>query len=434
MKLNFSSLLNHSGFVKALSILLAVISWLVVINFIDTDATLSVRGGVTVDITEHEAADLAPMNLSIVDGREAKVDVTVEGERYIISTLTADDIALEANLAGITDPGTYPVSITGKKVDGFSAGDKNGKGFTIKSISPTSAQIRVDRLAKKKFTLTTDIKGLQISEPYLGSETLLNPKEVTIVGPETDVAKIDRCVVAAEFNEPLTSSRTIESEIILYDAQGEELPRGLLSLDAEKATITVPVLKQKRFNLNFDFTNVPVGFPIDRMEYRLSDTAVDVAGQETVVDAYGDTLNLGFIPLSSVTKNAVFPFEVELPTGCVLLDDSKKNILVAFDTPAMQSLEDATLTIPKANIIPTNLPINYEVTVVSANIANVRVTGDPDVLATLSGSDLVAEIDISGRGDITTGSYSLPVSISAPGKGFVWATGSYTAVVTIAEK
>ena len=49
------------------------------------------------------------------------------------------------------------------------------------------------------------------------------------------------------------------------------------------------------------------------------------------------------------------------------------------------------------------------------------------------GSDLVAEIDLSDR-DVVPGPFSLPVKISAPGKGLVWATGDYTAVVTIQER
>ncbi len=54
-------------------------------------------------------------------------------------------------------------------------------------------------------------------------------------------------------------------------------------------------------------------------------------------------------------------------------------------------------------------------------------------METLTAKDIVAEIDFSER-ELSTGSSSLPVSISVPGRKLAWAVGEYAAVVTIDEK
>ena len=55
-------------------------------------------------------------------------------------------------------------------------------------------------------------------------------------------------------------------------------------------------------------------------------------------------------------------------------------------------------------------------------------------MATLSGSDLVAEVDMSTKDVSSPGPYTMPVRISAPGKGLAWASGDYTVLVNIRER
>ena len=59
--------------------------------------------------------------------------------------------------------------------------------------------------------------------------------------------------------------------------------------------------------------------------------------------------------------------------------------------------------------------------------------GDQEVLATITGNDVVAEIDLSDR-SVKEGQFSIPVNVYLPSKGLVWAVGDYSAVVQVKEK
>ena len=437
MKINFGRLLDNKNMMKLLSLVLAVAIWLVIVIYVSPISRKTVHD-VPVSVSQDDSDVLNSMGLFVVDNETATVDVKIRAERLVLSSVAASDIDIVANLSGITAPGTYDVALVGGVTSNYNRGDRYGKGFELDgsdAISPGTIRIRVDREARETFQIVTDIDGLSSPEEYYRDEPLVSPKEVTISGPEADINRIDRCVVSASFSEPLTSSKTVTSEIMLYDAEGNEISKEHLTLGVETADITVPVYKKKELPLNYEYINTPRDFPIDRLEERYSVASVLVAGPETLIDSY-DVLDLGFINLSEITPdNHLFPFPLDGNDG--ILPRGFRN-LSGVDTVWVEILTDgmleANFTIPAENIKSTNVPINYKVTIQSTSIPNVHMVGDPDDMAALTNTDLVAEIDMTSK-EVSPGTYlEMPVRISAPGKGLVWATGEYKAIVTVTEK
>ncbi|MGI5967448.1 CdaR family protein [Anaerotruncus rubiinfantis] len=419
MKISFSKLFDNKRFLMFFSLALAIIAWLITVTAINPN-TRDEIDGIEVNIAEAPTtvAILEPLNLNIVEGAFATVSAVVEGPRYIVGGLSGSDIDVVAELSGISSYGTYDVKLSGS--------DKFGKGFTVLEIKPKTIQIRVDRKATKKFSISSDIEGLKVPDGYIRSDVVVSPKEVTITGPEADVNRIDKCVAAAVFDEPLTANRTVKSDIMLYDSEGNEIDKSLLTMDPVSVDITVPVLKKKNLPVKFEYLYLPKGMPRDPLDYTLSEGSIEVAGPANMVDLYED-LNIGYVDFSEITKDKVFVFPVELPSGFINLEDVTR-ISLSFDTENMVTGDFAV-----TNIKATNVPVNYEVTVETPRITGVHMIGEAEIMETLTSDDLVAEVDISDR-EITPGPYNLPVRISAPSKGIVWATGEYTAVVTIKEK
>lgn len=418
-RFDFSRFFDDRRLMILFSILLAVVSWFIVGYAIDTSTAVPVNS-IPVDITASQTAALSANGLKIVDGELTTVDVMITGERYILGGIKPSDISITADLSGITASGTYNnIKLVGT--------DKFDKGFSVVKISPPVITLKIDRPVTRKFAITTDIEGLQIPEGYLGLDTVVSPKEVTITGPEADVNRIDKCVVGADFTEPLTSSKTVKSSILLFDSEGNQLSTELLTLDYETADITVPVLKQKLLPITVDFLNIPKGFPLDELDYRFSRDDIMVAGPESVLDSLHE-LNIGYVNINEIKSGGFAQtFEISLPDGCVNVDQIK-TVDVIFGT---QDMIEAPFTV--TNIKAVNVPVNFEVIINTSQITGVTIVGDPETMGTLSAKDLIAEIDISER-EVTPGPYNLPVHISAPGKGLVWAAGDYTAVVTIKEK
>ncbi len=418
-KFDFGRFFDDRRLSILLSFFLAVVAWFVVVYAIDPNTAYEIKD-VPVDITASQTDALSANGLKIVDGEVPTVDVMITGERYIVGGAKPNDVSVIADLSGITSSGTY----NNIKLVGI---DKFGKGFTVDKITPSVITLKIDRPVTKRFAVSADVEGLQIPDGYIGLDTIVSPKEVTITGPEADVSKIDKCVATARFTEPLTQNTTVKSDIVLYDSEGNELSKELLTLDSETADITVPVLKQKRLPVKVDFLNIPNGFPLEELEYTLSQDYILVAGPQSMIDELQE-LNIGYVNINEIKSGGFAEtFEISLPDGYLNIENVK-TIDVIFNT---QDMQEAPFTV--TNIRAVNVPVNYDVTINTSQITGVIMVGPAEIMETLSAKDLIAEIDISER-EVTPGPYSLPVHISAPGKGLTWASGVYTAVVTIREK
>ncbi len=416
-KLDFGQIFQSRRLLMIFSLVMGVLSWMFVVIFIDNEIPWEFKG-VPVDVYAEEEL-LSINSLRIVEDPQAEVTVVVEGGRIVVGGLEEGEIRIVADLEGISTPGDYAV-----KIKNVLTANQN---YVVREIKPSTVNVRVDRITTKRFEVKMDIDGPQVPDGYLNAGTTISPRAVEVTGPEADISRIAQCIVSASFSgRPLTENQTIRSEIKLFDEEGHEIPKDRLTMESDSANVTVQVLKQKRLPLRFEYLNMPSGFPRDDLRFEMTDNSILVAGPEEVVDSY-EELQIGYVDLSEVTPGFVQVFDISLPTGFISVENLR-SVGVSFGG---EGLTEAYFNV--SQITPVNVPINYDVTINTTQLFGVRIIGSSEVMETLTAKDIVAEIDFSER-ELSTGSSSLPVSISVPGRKLAWAVGEYAAVVTIDEK
>ena len=416
-KLDFGQIFQSRRLLMVFSLVMGVLSWMFVVIFVDNEIPWEFKG-VPVDVYAEEEL-LSINSLRIVEDPQAEVTVVVEGGRIVVGGLEEGEIRIVADLEGISTPGDYAV-----KLKNVLTANQN---YVVREIKPSTVNVRVDRITTKRFEVKMDIDGPQVPDGYLNAGTTISPRAVEVTGPEADISRIAQCIVSASFSgRPLTENQTIRSEIKLFDEEGHEIPKDRLTMESDSANVTVQVLKQKRLPLRFEYLNMPSGFPRDDLRFEMTDNSILVAGPEEVVDSY-EELQIGYVDLSEVTPGFVQVFDISLPTGFISVENLR-SVGVSFGG---EGLTEAYFNV--SQITPVNVPINYDVTINTTQLFGVRIIGSSEVMETLTAKDIVAEIDFSER-ELSTGSSSLPVSISVPGRKLAWAVGEYAAVVTIDEK
>ncbi|EOS64006.1 MAG: hypothetical protein HFG24_00125 [Anaerotruncus sp.] len=416
-KLDFGQIFQSRRLLMIFSLVMGVLSWMFVVIFVDNEIPWEFKG-VPVDVYAEEEL-LSINSLRIVEDPQAEVTVVVEGGRIVVGGLEEGEIRIVADLEGISTPGDYAV-----KLKNVLTANQN---YVVREIKPSTVNVRVDRITTKRFEVKMDIDGPQVPDGYLNAGTTISPRAVEVTGPEADISRIAQCIVSASFSgRPLTENQTIRSEIKLFDEEGHEIPKDRLTMESDSANVTVQVLKQKRLPLRFEYLNMPSGFPRDDLRFEMTDNSILVAGPEEVVDSY-EELQIGYVDLSEVTPGFVQVFDISLPTGFISVENLR-SVGVSFGG---EGLTEAYFNV--SQITPVNVPINYDVTINTTQLFGVRIIGSSEVMETLTAKDIVAEIDFSER-ELSTGSSSLPVSISVPGRKLAWAVGEYAAVVTIDEK
>ena len=86
------------------------------------------------------------------------------------------------------------------------------------------------------------------------------------------------------------------------------------------------------------------------------------------------------------------------------------------------------------NINVVGASSKYDITVLTKTITRISVLGKQSLLTKLTSDDIVAEVDIASLGEITVGTQAVPVKITITSSSEVFATGDYTANISVREK
>jgi YbbR domain-containing protein len=237
---------------------------------------------------------------------------------------------------------------------------------------------------------------------------------------------ITRAVVFTDKEATIDESMTTDGELALYDKDNKKLDLKYLHADTEKFQLTIPVLKRKTIPLKLEFTNAPEGFPVDELQYKLSNTSVEFAGIGDVIDNVSE-VNIGPVNFRKLDIGSSFKFDVPLTNGFLNVENVDK-VLVTFDTKKFSS-KLFTVT----NLQIQNAPANYALTIGTKSVYNVKIVGPKATIESLTVKDIVGKIDMSDI-KVSTGQYTVPVKLSVPKKGTVWAVGEYSAIVSAKPK
>lgn len=419
MKFDLSSVLRKSSTTAIISILLAVVGWFVVVYSISPSDTAEISG-IPVQISLPATSDL-----NIVDGKNSTVNVKVEGMRYNIGNLRPSDIVLRAVLTDVSLPGTYDLTVEAvKPLD---------NRYEVTNISPETIRVTFDRELSKSIVIEQEITGLTVpDEDYMLGDISIDPGQITIQGPEKEINRVERAVIRKEFSEPVNKSQTLTLPIVFLDSYGNEVKtklsgEGYIAASYDTTTVHLPVMRVVELPLTLSFVNVPDEFPIDELEYSISNETITVAATEDVVNRYYE-ISVGHIDISNLdlTRQSSLTFNIEMPDNMINYNNIE-SVVVEFDAQEL-----ASKTVKIKNITALNVPPNYNVQI-KTNSLSVKMIGDSKTIESLTPDAMIAEIDFSTQ-DITAGQYSMPVRLYLPTSDLVWAIGKYTAVISVTEK
>lgn len=415
-KWSFTDIFYNNRALMAISLLIAVIGWVVVITVVDPEGSFTLEDQ-PVDM-ERQAASVTQLGLNPILLTEEKISVEVEGKLYIIGGLDSDDITVYARMSNITEPGTYTVDL-GYVIN-------TDKEFTVKSLKPNRVTVRFDRMSEKEVPITAEIANLNVPEGYVKDQEVVTPGTIKVTGPEADVERIDHCVVRVDASEISDQTRTLTGEVTPLDAAGNVIESPYLRMDYDVADVTIPILQKKTVELKIGFLHTPPNFDLDTLDYTLSNQTMEIAGSKKKMETYSE-LVVGYVDFNQLDIGSNFVFDITLPSGVVNIDNVN-SVSVEFNNEDMIS---RNFVVREINVL--NQPVNYDVSVSTSQINNVRVIGPRDVVNALTAEDLVADVDLSSV-ELATGQFSVPVTIYAPAQSDVWVNGEYQVMLVVNEQ
>lgn len=410
----FRAFVQSTNFLFIVSIVISLVIWIYMSISTGNDTSLTISDiPVQVELSEEAVNN----GLQVFSGSDYKASLTVTGNRAVVGSLQASDITVKAAANYVDSAGNYTLYLNASKNDPYS-------DFQISSaIKPSTIDVFIDYLREATFDIQENVV-YKVDDGYYASTTL-SSKTIYITGPQSEVSKISKVVAAANIDGTLNSSRKVNADIILYDADGKEINTDLLSLDFKTVEAAISVLPEKEVSLKPTFTNLPSGLQITDDMISVEPSSILLAGTDDVLNKT-DSVNLAPIDFTTLTNTkSIFDLAVEIPTDCKNIS----NTSTAKVTLDLSSLSSKKLTVEKFMV--QGLASGYSAEVTQKNL-EVTVYGTSSQIDSLSASDITAVIDVSSS-DGMKGSVSMPVTFNIENGSSCWVSGSYKANLTISE-
>ncbi len=366
------------------------------------------------------------LGLQIFGASEFKVDVTVTGKKYIVSSLSSEDIVVDANLNYVDSAGTKTLAL---KISPKNTADD----FKITSSSSNYIEVFFDTYKEAEFLLQSNIESSLDSivlDDCMVGDIVFSQNSVTVGGPTTEVNRIVGVTATAKIDTVLDKTTTLDPTIALVTNDGSKLEYSSV-INANNSTITmsVPVLKVVTLPTAIEFKNVPSYYLSEPLQYSISPASVDVAIPVDMIDTteYFVVDTIDFAEISS--GNNTFFIDVDSITTYKIMDTSIKRFKVNINA---SNLSSKTFTVSPDNIKIINNRDDFNVKSNVSKGITVTVVGQADVLSGLTAENILIQVDTTNQSlSLDTTTLSGKVIINGCDK--CWATGKYDIKVSVTE-
>lgn len=398
-EIKIKELILHNFGLKILAIVIAIVSWIVIVN-VDNPSQRKTISGITVNMINGDALTSKGYIYQIESG--ASISIVVKAPQTIVDELKSTDFYAYADLSERTpdaDRAQIYVRCT-----------KEGMENTVDIVSLRTeyVQLAIDNKIDKEVPLEMNITGSP-ADGYVIGDYSISPTTIKVTGAESTVSRIS----TARLNYSVSSmTATINDSVVpvFYDENGVEISSDKLELSRNSASIQIEILPTKVVDINYALSGeVAEGYHI--VDEKVNMKNVKLAASKDVLDKITSIdIPAGIIDIDNADDDRHFDIALKtyLPNGCKIVS-SESNLTVDV---TIEKISERTIQIPMSQVTISGTESDYRYQLVADNgsgYLNVIVNGSESDIGALTADDLGARIDMSGKGE---GSYTVKVNLN----------------------
>lgn len=388
-------LINNLG-LKLLSVIFALILWLVVVNIDDPDKTRTFTTNVTL-VNEQVLTDMGK-SYEITDNSNV-VTFRVTASRSIIERMTASDFKATADMTSIElkEDGTavVPIDIMANRYSSQIDIDRKNKNL----------ELTVEDLQSNQFKITAKTDGTPAEGSAVG-EVTVSPDIISVSGPASVVGKIAGVEAVLDVSGKFED---VEDNVVpvLYDKNGNVLDTSKLTFNLETVNVKAEILSVKEIPISCE-TGGELGDDYQQVSVECAPEKITVKGvaeklnKITVITIPKEDLDISGAK-ETLTKEV--DISTYLPEGVTLVDSEQAKIKI---TIVIEKTETKTFNVPVENIKIFNLSDDYDIEYQGSKIP-VTLKGYTSDMESLSASDIMLSIDV---GQIKPGTSEVALALN----------------------
>lgn len=414
---------------KIASFLCAALLWLVVTNINDPIATYRVND-VPVTIKNANLITDRGQVYEVLDGTDTVDLVTISAPRSIIDALDKSNIVAEADVNDLTSVDTVAIK--------FSTNKYNDKLESIRG-NIDSVKLNIEEKQTRSLPLKSITTG-DVREGYMVGDVTTEQNLIRISGPQSVISRVTKAQAEVDVSG-FANAISTDSNIRLYDEEGEEIISGNIEKSIAKVRVSVDILELKKLPLTCKVTGRPADGYGFTGEVSFSKPSITVAARSKYLSRL-DAIELpeGILDVTGATEDvtALVDINDHLPANVILAEEGFEGKVNAV--AKIEAEQNRAVRIPVGKILFNGLPDEYEAVITEpANECSVTLTGLSAVLDEITAEDVTAVIDLDawkdseGLEELSEGSYWMPVGASVAG-GNIRQGGSTEVRVHLIEK
>lgn len=393
--MKFKNLFNNWQ-LKLLSVVLAVLAWVIILGFLDPTATKTIPN-VPITITNGDIFSAADKSYT-VDGR-LYTSVKVTGPNSIVKNLTAGDFTATADLAQMYDvTGQVPIALT------CTARSASSISY---SLVTASLKIKIEDVLSRAYRVKVETEGT-LADGYLLGAVTADPEIITVKAPESVIERLSEVKVFVDLQD-LQDNAAFTCTPHYYSAAGTEMTfenakDTTLSTDDVKVDVEILTMKTVPVVINVAGQDeVASGYRYTGAQQSV--TSVKVSGLRSRLAALNSvTIPETDLSVAGASDDVTVNLALTkyLPEGIELVDGEQPVMTVVL---LVEALTVKTLEVERIDLIGQNS--SYEYHIRTKNV-HVQLRALEEDFKGITEQHITATLDVAGYGP---GEYSLPVDI-----------------------
>ena len=396
-------LTNNLG-LKLLSIIAAVMLWLIIVS-IDDPVAYQDFSGIRVTMLNEDTVTDRDKVYRIEDNSDI-ISIRVQARRSVLEKLTSEDFTATAdmeknikfdNLVGID------VSCTSRNV----------RASDISNITKSreNVVIRIEDASSEQFNVVVNQIG-QEGEGYLVGTAVPEQSLIQISGPASVIAEIRRVVV--DLNKTgFTTDQIKNCDIKIYDNADNPVDTTYLEYNGKTTGMNVHVtmFKKKTVRLRVDYTGTPEkGYSFKELTFKPE--TIEIAGTtEDIADLREINIPGEAVNIDGITEDTQINVDVTkyLPENIRLADEKDASVAVQI---TLEKKQGKTVRIPVSDIDVLNMPQGFNISFGDLDEVEFVIMGTSAQLAELGEDDISVSLDLEDYSKI--GSYKKALDVKLP--------------------
>lgn len=367
---------------KVLSIIIAIIVWLLVVNI--ENPTMSRNFTSNVEVINADVLTAQGRYYVIPEGQNS-VTFRVTAARNVIEKLSSSDFYAVADMNNLEDDSRIPINISAR----------NYANSLDISTKLQYLRVEIGEEMSDKFIINPVITG----EPASGfavDEVEVTPNVVSVSGPDRIVNTIRE--VRAECGISNMNTDISESVVpVFLDGNGERVDTTKLDVSVSTVTVNVKLTNVKEVPITLEGYTPAVAAEkmIDSVSF--TPDRVGIRGSSAILNDFTEIeIPASVVDINTITSDFTTTVDITryLPEGVKLSEDSQAEVTlsITFYTEGEREVE-----IPTGNITARGLSNDERVVYTTAPIS-LTISGISSVIEELSPSDITGSIDVTGLG------------------------------------